>query len=219
MEGTEAGGLGFIQKHRKTLTNDTTLIANGVLELKPDTSFWITVANFKSVPVRIQRNTVVGIMLPSSRVIFLGSRILEGNRDNEESTEKKRDGEEWQEKLRIWRHYEAMRREIIELLKEFTAMWSGQLWTIVTTKHGIELTKGAKPVYQPPYRAGYRTRNFKKTEIGRMLQEKVIEPSHAAWSSSIVIVPKKFEKLRFCVDYQKINAATQRNSHTIPRTE
>lgn len=83
---TEAFGLAFIQNHPKTLPNDMSLITNGLMEAKPDTSFWATVANLKSVPVRIQKSTVVGIMLHSPRVTS-EVQILEKTRDHKESTE------------------------------------------------------------------------------------------------------------------------------------
>lgn len=159
---TEAAGLRFIQNHQKALTNDMILIANGLIEVKPATASWVTVANFKSVPARKHRNTVVENMLPSPRVI-LEVHNLEGNRDKKESTDERGDRNGWQEKTRIGRNHEAKRGEIIELLREFNPMWSHQLWKVIGTKHRIELAKRATPVYQLAYRAGHRTRDLEKT--------------------------------------------------------
>lgn len=99
---TEAVGLGFIQNHPKTSTNDRSLIATGLVELKPDTPFWVIGANLKGVPVSIHRNTVVGIILPPPKVI-LEAQNFEENRSNKEITEEGRDDEEWQEKIRVGR--------------------------------------------------------------------------------------------------------------------
>jgi hypothetical protein len=41
----------------------------------------------------------------------------------------------------------------------------------------------------------------------------------ATWLSLIVVVPKKNGKLRVCVDYRKLNAATITNAFPLPFTD
>lgn len=98
-------------------------------------------------------------------------------------------------------------------------MWSGTLGTIKATQHRIDLTPGANPVYQPPYRAGPAARVTEKTEVQRMLQAGVIEPSMAEWASPVVLVPKPDGSKRFCIDYRRLNAITIRDSYPIPRMD
>ena len=50
-----------------------------------------------------------------------------------------------------------------------------------------------------------------------MLDEKVIRHSVSPWSSPIVLVYKKSGKLRFCVDYRKLNQITRNDAHPLPR--
>ena len=47
----------------------------------------------------------------------------------------------------------------------------------------------------------------------------MIQPSHSPWLSTIVMVKKKDETLRFCVDYHKVNAITHHDAQPLPRID
>lgn len=48
-----------------------------------------------------------------------------------------------------------------------------------------------------------------------MLAKKIIEPAQTERDAPIVFVPKKDGSLHFCVDYQKLNAVTVRNTYPV----
>lgn len=52
-----------------------------------------------------------------------------------------------------------------------------------------------------------------------MLELGVIEPSKSEWSSPIVIVPKKDNTLRICIDFRKLNAQSRFDAYPMPRIE
>ena len=59
-----------------------------------------------------------------------------------------------------------------------------------------------------------------KDEIDKLLWVGFIRPvKKATWLSPIVVVPKKNGKIRVCVDYRKLNAATVTDAFPLPFTD
>ena len=52
--------------------------------------------------------------------------------------------------------------------------------------------------------------------IDEMLRAKIIERSRSPWGFPIVLVKKKDNSLRFCIDYRELNKVTKRNSFPLP---
>ena len=63
-----------------------------------------------------------------------------------------------------------------------------------------------RPIRQAPYRIPVACREQVETEISEMLRHRVIEPTISPWASPIIMVPKKDNTVRICVDYRRLNA-------------
>lgn len=75
----------------------------------------------------------------------------------------------------------------------------------------------SEPIRQRSYRVSPVLQKLIDDEIDEMLKLGVIEPSSSPWASPVVIVNKKnTDKVRFCVDYRKLNAVTERDSYPLP---
>jgi len=98
-------------------------------------------------------------------------------------------------------------------------MWDGILGTIHATEHAIVTPADAVPIRAQPYRTDPFKRQIIADQINKMLKLKVIEPSHSAWASPVVIVRKKNGKARFCVDYRRLNNITKKDAYPLPRME
>lgn len=64
-------------------------------------------------------------------------------------------------------------------------------------------------------------KNEVRSQINKMLDDKMIKPSISVWSSPIWMVPNKIDasgqrKCRFVIDYRKLNDITIGDSYPIP---
>ena len=73
--------------------------------------------------------------------------------------------------------------------------------------HNIS-TGDAPPVRLPPYRLAHKSQEVLREEIQTLLNQGIIRPSTSPWAAPIVLVPKKDNTKRMCVDYCKLNAVT-----------
>ena len=75
------------------------------------------------------------------------------------------------------------------------------------------------PVRQPFRRIPPTQYQEVKEHIKDLLNRGVIRESHSAWASPIVLVRKKDDSLRMCVDYRLLNAKTHRDAFPLPRID
>ena len=74
-------------------------------------------------------------------------------------------------------------------------------------KHEINTGNNAL-VAKQAYRANSVKRQFIEQEIEDMERRGIIRKSKSPWASPVVVVDKKDNTKRFCVDYRKLNKIT-----------
>ena len=86
---------------------------------------------------------------------------------------------------------------------------------------GIDLVEGAQPqrMRTRRYPPG-PLREAAEKQTADMLRNGVVRPSStSSWSASVVLVPKKNGKLRYCVDYTALNKITKPLAYDLPRID
>ena len=110
------------------------------------------------------------------------------------------------------------RTQLAELLTSYQDVFSKSPEDLGRTnrvQHKIN-TGTALPIRQPLRRLPLGKKATEKEEINKMLKTGVIEPSRSPWSSSVVLVTKKDNSTRFCVDYRNLNEVTVRDAYPLP---
>ena len=85
-------------------------------------------------------------------------------------------------------------------------------------QHHID-TGDAEPIKQRHYRTSKVKQTFIENEICQMLVDGLIREAQDPWASPVVLIKKKNGKLRFCVDYRKLNAVMKKDAYLLPRID
>ena len=110
------------------------------------------------------------------------------------------------------------KEQVITMLKLFRDIFSSGETDIGHTpliKHQIKL-KDDETFKERHHRIPPHLYEEVREHIRDMLDANVIRPSTSPYASPIVLVRKKDGKLRFCVDYRKLNSKTVKDSHALP---
>lgn len=84
--------------------------------------------------------------------------------------------------------------------------------------HSIKLND-EKPVREPPRRIPLYKRQAVEDEINKLEAQGLIEKSISPWSSQIVMVQKKDQSWRMCVDFRKLNEKTVKDAYPLTRID
>jgi len=102
-----------------------------------------------------------------------------------------------------------------QFLEEELPLFNAIEGTTPLITHEIRLLD-SEPIKQRYRPINPKMQEIMNNEVDEMLATGVIEPAESPWSSPIVLVRKKDNKYRFCIDFQKVNEVSRKDAYPLP---
>nr|XP_006821682.1 PREDICTED: uncharacterized protein LOC102800522 [Saccoglossus kowalevskii] len=117
-------------------------------------------------------------------------------------------GKESIKDVHIWEGFDDEQAKVVSmLLVKFADTLSDIPGKCRVGQHNIHLTSDV-PIRSRPYPLPYALEKTVRDEIQTMLKIGVIEQSNSPYCSPIVLIKKKDDAIRFCIDFRKLNKIT-----------
>ena len=107
------------------------------------------------------------------------------------------------------------RAEFMDFANQFQSLFTEAPGTTSLAQHHINLTSD-QPVRSRPYPVPYSLRESLKKDITDVMKMGVIRESSSSYALPVVVVKKKDNTNRICVDYRKLNKLTVFDPEAMP---
>ena len=99
------------------------------------------------------------------------------------------------------------KKEANALVREFQHIFTETPGTTHLAEHRIETTTN-EPVHVKQCPVPHAVQSTIDEEVSKMLKADIIEPTTSAYNASVLLVRKKDQTNRFCVDFRRLNCVT-----------
>ena len=113
------------------------------------------------------------------------------------------------------------KQTLLKTLKQYKQVFAEHEYDLGQTalvKHTIPLTD-ERPIKQRPYRIPYALQEDVKRQVKEMAEHGIIRKSASPWTAPVVMVKKKDGKMRFCIDFRRVNSITRKDTYPLPRID
>ena len=113
---------------------------------------------------------------------------------------------------------EEKKMQLKGIVSKYLTIFTDLPGTTSLAEHVIDTTT-REAVRVKPYPTPYAVRETVEEEVQKMLDMGVIEPACSPYNSPVVLVKKKDNSTRFCIDFRRLNAVTRFDTHPMGNTE
>ena len=113
-------------------------------------------------------------------------------------------------------NYKKQISELFQKFKRVMAIKTDDLGKSKLLPHKIELIPNSSPIKLKPYRLSKSQMVALKKILIKLKENQLIVSSDSPWSFPVVLVPKKNNDWRMCVDYRQLNNITVKDSYALP---
>jgi hypothetical protein len=127
--------------------------------------------------------------------------------------------------VRIWFAFQNRVWQLLSYLnhnKDVFAWFALDLVRVSHTiiEHSLGIDSSMRPRKQRLWKMSAEKTEATKAEVHRLLEAKFIEPiAYPTWLSNVVMVQKKNEKWRMCIDFTNLNKAFTKDNFSLPRID
>ena len=83
----------------------------------------------------------------------------------------------------------------------------------------IDFIPGTGPISIAPYRMSPLELAELKKQLEELLEKGFMRPSVSPWGALVLLVKKKDDSMRLCIDYHQLNKVTIKNKYPLPRID
>ena len=116
----------------------------------------------------------------------------------------------------------AQKEALASLLAQHSYMFSSDDADVGQTalvSHSIPVEPGTTPIRRAPRRLDMEKDQEMERQAADLVEKKLVVPGDGAWSSPVVLVRKKDQSWRLCVDYRQLNAVTRKDAFPLLRID
>lgn len=180
--------------------------------------------NEQKVHIRMLNVTAEPIIIPSGKTVAKCTAVEVQEGIDAESAEPQELPPHLEEQMRGWGQNLSSdeQQKVRSLLIRHQGVFSSGKYDVGRTqqaKHVIPVPTGTQPIKQRPYRHGPAQEAEIEKQVQELKQHGLIREGHGAWSSPVVLVKKKDDSWRFCVDYRRLNDVTIKDAYPLPRID
>jgi hypothetical protein len=118
---------------------------------------------------------------------------------------------------------ETKKLQLLQLLFEFHDIWlydhKSKINHLGDVEHEIVTNEGTKPIRCKLRPLTLVEESIIDEHLDLMVKRDVIRPSNSPWAAPILLADKKNGKIRFCVDFRRLNKQTRRDAYPLPNIQ